>query len=300
MTTSQIHFEVQGRRSGVAVWRHIADTLAGEIRNRDYAATGKLPSEGDLAERFAVNRHTLRQAVGSLQTEGWCAWSRGAACSYNELLNYALSRRTRFSENLQRQGLLPDKQLVAARSIAPPRCPAKEYARCKRHTPMTRPLLCIESIDVDMAGHPIEVRGDSVLRRPRATGGGDGTPNDEALRDLLRSRPGHGLVALWRALAGPRRVERYGARTVQPQLAAGAFERITGEPRRYGFHATLKAPFRLQDGATEANPAGACRPARAQHEPGPLAMLVPVLMDGFVALVPARPNRPSTHWPRRA
>lgn len=33
---------------------------------------------------------------------------------------------------------------------------------------------------------------------------------------------------------------------------AGAWSRITEEPRRYGFHATLKAPFRLAPGVDEA------------------------------------------------
>src|SRR6266436_2078374 len=33
---------------------------------------------------------------------------------------------------------------------------------------------------------------------------------------------------------------------------AGAWRELTREPRRYGFHATLKAPFRLAEGRTEA------------------------------------------------
>lgn len=80
------------------------------------------------------------------------------------------------------------------------------------------------------------------------------------------------------------------SRSAPVQLDAGEFERITGEPRRYGFHATFKAPFRLRDGVTEqvllerverlANSMSAVR----------LATLVPVLMDGFVALVPVNPN----------
>lgn len=37
-----------------------------------------------------------------------------------------------------------------------------------------------------------------------------------------------------------------------PGWDAGAFHALTEEPRRYGFHATLKAPFRLVEGAEEA------------------------------------------------
>lgn len=58
------------RRTGVAVWKQIADTLTQEIRNRAHLATGCLPSEQVLAARFKVNRHTLRQALAALQEQG--------------------------------------------------------------------------------------------------------------------------------------------------------------------------------------------------------------------------------------
>ncbi|HSV35157.1 MAG TPA: phosphonate metabolism transcriptional regulator PhnF [Ramlibacter sp.] len=112
-----IHFSTPARKSGVAVWRQIADTLTGEIRSRCYADTGRLPSETELAARFGVNRHTLRQAVNALQTEGLLRVEQGRGMFVqHELLPYPLARRTRFSENLQRQGLLPGKQLLTARA----------------------------------------------------------------------------------------------------------------------------------------------------------------------------------------
>lgn len=118
MTSERIQTGLAGRRSGVAVWRQIADTLTTEIRDRVFVATGRLPSEAELAARFAVNRHTLRQAVGALQTEGLVRIEPGRGMFVqHELLNYALSRRTRFTENLQRQGLLPGKQLLTARQL---------------------------------------------------------------------------------------------------------------------------------------------------------------------------------------
>ena len=65
MTFGQLISSSPGRRSGVAVWRQIADTLTTEIRDRAYAATGRLPGEVELSARFAVNRHTQRQAVAA-------------------------------------------------------------------------------------------------------------------------------------------------------------------------------------------------------------------------------------------
>jgi hypothetical protein len=73
-------------------------------------------------------------------------------------------------------------------------------------------------------------------------------------------------------------------------FADSDFAKQTVEPRRYGFHATLKAPFRLKEGDSEtllrAVTALAGRLRRV-----PMGVLVPVYMDGFVALVPSVLNR---------
>lgn len=127
MTFAQANFNLAGRRSGVAVWRQIADTLTTEIRDRAYASSGRLPGEVELSARFGVNRHTLRQAVAALQTEGLVRIEPGRGMFVqHELLDYALSRRTRFSENLLRQGLLPSKQLLTARDMPAPDRAARE------------------------------------------------------------------------------------------------------------------------------------------------------------------------------
>jgi putative phosphonate metabolism protein len=84
--------------------------------------------------------------------------------------------------------------------------------------------------------------------------------------------------------------------TALPQAARGGFSAaevadLTAEPRRYGFHATLKAPFRLRDGVTEdllLRRLGAL--AQGLHAL-PLGTLRLVHMDGFVALVPT-PRQP--------
>lgn len=129
MTIDSHLFIAAPRKSGVTVWRQIADTLTEEIRNRRYSESGKLPSEGDLAARFAVNRHTLRQAIDALQTAGLVRVEKGRGTFVqNELLNYRLARRTRFSENLQRQGLLPGKQWLTAREESARAPVARELA----------------------------------------------------------------------------------------------------------------------------------------------------------------------------
>lgn len=127
MTSERSFSNAPGRRSGVAVWKQIADTLGTEIRDRAFAATGRLPSESELAARFCVNRHTLRQAVAALQVDGLIRIEPGRGMfTQHELLDYVLSRRTRFTENLQRQGLLPSKQLLTACEVPAPDRVARE------------------------------------------------------------------------------------------------------------------------------------------------------------------------------
>ena len=65
----------------------------------------------------------------------------------------------------------------------------------------------------------------------------------------------------------------------------------SAEPRRYGFHATLKAPFRLAEGATAAELCAAIEGFAAEVEPFPLGDLETTSLAGaggagFVALTP--------------
>lgn len=63
----------------------------------------------------------------------------------------------------------------------------------------------------------------------------------------------------------------------------------TASARRYGFHATLKAPFHLAADATEAALDDAVASFAAGAEPILLSRLVPTRLDGFLALTPGSP-----------
>ncbi len=60
----------------------------------------------------------------------------------------------------------------------------------------------------------------------------------------------------------------------------------TAAARRYGFHATLKAPFRLRPGATERGLISAVSAFAARMRPFAVPRIVPKRLDGFLALVP--------------
>lgn len=83
---------------------------------------------------------------------------------------------------------------------------------------------------------------------------------------------------------------------VPPATDADAFRALTEDPRRYGFHATLKAPFRLSPGKTPADLVAAvhafCSDRAAFRLPrlAVRAVGANAAGDAFIALVEAQPE----------
>lgn len=109
------------RGSGVALWRQIADSIRQGIADGSLARQGRLPPETALAERFGVNRHTVRGAIAALVQEGVLRAEQGRGTFVEEArrISYAVGRRTRFSANLEGQaratrGRLLGRALAAA------------------------------------------------------------------------------------------------------------------------------------------------------------------------------------------
>ena len=72
-------------------------------------------------------------------------------------------------------------------------------------------------------------------------------------------------------------------------INAAEWHKLTAEPRRYGFHATLKAPFRLREGVTEHELIAAIAPFAAGQIAPPRFAASIALLDDFAALIPAAP-----------
>ena len=91
------------RRSGIALWRQIADRIRLAISSGEFAE--RLPPEMALAARFGVNRHTVRGAIAALEQEGVlrAEQGRGTFIERKQRLAYPIGARTRFSEGLQGQ-----------------------------------------------------------------------------------------------------------------------------------------------------------------------------------------------------
>ena len=119
--------------------------------------------------------------------------------------------------------------------------------------------------------------------------------------DLLQPRPPR--VALYWApapgsdawLAGSGWLGRNtatGEALTQPQVpgvAPALLEKITADPRRYGFHATLKPPFRLRADQTLGSLEAAVGSLAQVLAACPMPGLQVAMLDGFLALRPAAP-----------
>src|SRR6202012_1720742 len=113
----------QGRsRSGYSAWRLIAEELRREIIGGSQAPGTKLPSEGELAERFGVHRNTVRQAVPARAAEHLVVPRRGSGTFVAEhtVLVHRIGARTRFSDSLGRRGRADGRLLESAIEPAPP------------------------------------------------------------------------------------------------------------------------------------------------------------------------------------
>jgi putative phosphonate metabolism protein len=105
--------------------------------------------------------------------------------------------------------------------------------------------------------------------------------------------------ALYYAPAPGSALDRFGAEMLGYDVYRGSdrhfpegvppdWREITRDPRKYGFHATLKAPIALAEGKTEADLAGACE--AFADMPRQIPVIEPIIdsISGFIAMIPAK------------
>lgn len=100
------------------VYRQISDLLREEIQTV-YGPGDQLSSETELADRFGVNRHTLRRAVEELINDGLVARQHGKGIYVlTQAINYAINSHTRFTQTLEDMGMSTDSRVLAKHVIA--------------------------------------------------------------------------------------------------------------------------------------------------------------------------------------
>lgn len=101
------------KRSGRLLWVQIADRLRGDIEAGSFPPGTKLPTEAELSARFRVNRHTVRQALASLEQDGLVQVTQGKGRFVSpSLVDYKLGARTRFSQNLAALARTPGRTVI--------------------------------------------------------------------------------------------------------------------------------------------------------------------------------------------
>ena len=101
------------RDEKVPLWRQIARQIEQDIRSQVLRPGDKLPTEWELTRRFGVNRHTVRRALAALAESGAVRAEQGRGTFVQEgLLDYPITRKTRFSATIRSQSREPEGKLL--------------------------------------------------------------------------------------------------------------------------------------------------------------------------------------------
>lgn len=116
-------------QAALPLYIQIAEVLRRSIRDQVYQAGDRLPTEAQLAERFGVNRHTLRQAIALLRQEGLLRVERGRGTFVTAApIRYAIGKRVRYNEALRAHGHTAEFTLLRALEIPADPSVAKDLA----------------------------------------------------------------------------------------------------------------------------------------------------------------------------
>jgi GntR family phosphonate transport system transcriptional regulator len=107
--------------AGISLWRKISETLIDEIKSGALKSGAQLPADTAIATRFGVNRHTVRRAVGYLESEGLLRVERGRGTFVvDDVLEYRLGAKTRFTANLLQNHRAPTRTVLSLTEMPAP------------------------------------------------------------------------------------------------------------------------------------------------------------------------------------
>ncbi|AHF79066.1 Transcriptional regulator, GntR family (plasmid) [Sodalis praecaptivus] len=135
-------------------YQAIASQLENELHSH-YRCGEYLPSESQLAARFAVNRHTLRRAIEELVNKGLVQRRQGVGILVlMRPYNYPLHAQARFSQNLLEQGSHPTSERLLA-VLRPCHADVAAALACKEGENVIhlRTLRCVNGIPVCVINH---------------------------------------------------------------------------------------------------------------------------------------------------
>lgn len=103
-------------------WMKIRDAISERIASGDWEPGMRLPTETELGRAFEAGRHSVRRALQALSVEGKLRVVQGSGTYVQAapLIDYHVSRRTRFRRNLLEQGLTPGGENLSAETVPAP------------------------------------------------------------------------------------------------------------------------------------------------------------------------------------
>lgn len=124
------------KKSSHGQWQQVEEDIAEDILTGRLSPSAQLPKETELMEQFGVGRHTIRRAISNLQNRGLVQVEQGRGTFVRDgRLDYRLSERTRFSQNLLDQGREPLGQAIREEEI-PASAAVAEALRLPRGEPV--------------------------------------------------------------------------------------------------------------------------------------------------------------------
>jgi len=102
------------------IYLDIASELEKEVKEQ-FVPGDYLPTESKLAERFSVNRHTLRRSIDELVAAGLIQRHQGKGnMVIRQPSEYRLHSGAHFTKNLIEQGAMPRCEVLQSRLISAP------------------------------------------------------------------------------------------------------------------------------------------------------------------------------------
>lgn len=133
------------RKNGTALYIQITHFLKKEFID-DSMPGDRLPPENELADRFGVNRHTLRRAVSELIVAGILERQHGVGIFVtNQHLDYRIDSSTRFTQTLTDLGVSCESKVIRKMTLIPPSGVIKALKLQEKLSEKT-PVLWIETL----------------------------------------------------------------------------------------------------------------------------------------------------------
>ena len=109
------------KTSPLPLYVQVADWLESMIKEERYQINTKLPSEGDLAQKFQLNRNTIRQAISLLVQKGFVEKQKGVGTFIREktpsLAIHQLSRIVSFSDDFNLNKVELEDRIILKKKI---------------------------------------------------------------------------------------------------------------------------------------------------------------------------------------